>query len=1031
MSNVDIQEVLKLDKVTGSIKKIDLFLAGCPKKSLEYFQAYSYRNLILHKIGKTNDALKNLYTLVPEFPKLSDDIVVAICDAIIEITMEVGRFDQTHEYMSIKKQHLKVSNSVLGLRDDIRISLATKNYSDSIRLLREYLNDEIDTEEQLWANETLARLYYELHNYDAYLALIPELEKIYQEELNTNSLIQLAYSRLLISDQLGNYIQVIFDGNQLLNEYDLDASMRIKIVTLLIKSYIRSKDYRKASILESNYEELLSGVSDEIAINFAKVCLELYTQTNSMVSVKHYEDLIETYKTGKKKNRNKKNSIEVVIPSIEEKEEEENDSFVESQIIKKTFEPKTVLVSTRYQELQKILKILNNLDSQVKFREIYRLVMIELERIIGFEEAYLLYFFQGYQGLDYHKERAYDKKLDYDDLEDTLNFLAIAKKEEMFLNEETTEGLKNILTNQPFENQVYGYAIPLQKERECYASLAFFSGKPFIDEELAYDTICLISEMLNKCLIETIEQSVLKANNKKMFFIYENMTSGVKELLNDHIHLSKQATVILDAFEDMTLEEYKLHIHPADLALYNQVLAELYQYMPNSKETEYRYQSNGHTTHIKETFFPSYENGNILLYSLIEDVTKNVQIQSDLTNLAYTNPTTKLPTEVKLLVDMRECISLKKMALAVIDVFDFKLYEELYGMAFANQLILAIANEFKTAFKDDYQVTLYHLGFDRYAILFQNTNDRRTVENLLGKSFQQVSTNLNLINSRIHLHFNAGVYRVSKSQNNITAEKVLEYAYDALGDAKTITSSEDHISHYDTEISKQRFNENQLITHISESIDHGRIGLSYKQIVRVEDQSVFAYYANVALDNYDIDPFYMQKVIRRRELEELMDKYTISHASREMKQLKESTKAALYVFIEVSQKTLTDSFVSFMETQNQVYKTTKRNIVLVVEDASNILVKTLRKNGYLIAGYDLMDVYLQNIDFYLYDLLKNGMDHVTEIMDLCKTKEITFILSHVDSKEDVTKAIQLGVNYFYGSFYKKSVRMKKVIEKLS
>ena len=43
-----LNEILQLDKTMQSIKKIDLFLAGCNKKSLDYYKAFAYKNIILH-----------------------------------------------------------------------------------------------------------------------------------------------------------------------------------------------------------------------------------------------------------------------------------------------------------------------------------------------------------------------------------------------------------------------------------------------------------------------------------------------------------------------------------------------------------------------------------------------------------------------------------------------------------------------------------------------------------------------------------------------------------------------------------------------------------------------------------------------------------------------------------------------------------------------------------------------------------------------------------------------------------------------
>lgn len=1034
---MQLREVLSLNMVSGSIKKIDLFLAGTNKKSIEYYQAFCYRNLILHHLGKTNEALKAVYALVVDFPKLSDDIIIVICDAIIKITLDINRLDQSKKYMDIKKSHLKISNQVLGLKDDIVYELASKNVHTAIEKLKLYLNDEISLEETVWAYEELASIYYSIHDYDAYLKTTEFLERNYKESFHTKKLISLLYSRLVIADERGHYIKVICDANELLNDYELEDDIALKTATLLIKSYLACKDYHKASIIESNYEEKLKTVSEEVALEFAKICVQLYTQNNSLFNATHYQTLVEQLTQNKKKTKLKEKMKQpIIIPtvSLEDKSEEDMNPASSIQdfpsIEITSYTPHTLAISSQYEKLEKLFMVLNNQDPDLKFREKFRLTMIELAKIVPFEEAYLLFYHQGYSGLHFKKDRAYDKILDLDMLENTINFMAMTKEHEIFLSPEDGQGFKDIVLKTAYEEIPYGIALPLSKEDVVYASIAYWAKDSFLSEELVYETLKLISQMINKALIEELALRKLRSDNKKMFFIYENMTTGIKELMEGHIHLSKQATSILGSFEDLTEQEYKNLIHANDLPLYQTMVEELYQYLPNHKSIDYRFKRNGSYITVRETFYPSLENGSILLYSLIEDVTQHIELQESLVSLAYTNPTSKLATEVKLTVDLKENISLKKLTLAVLDVHDFKLYEELYGMNFANQLIYAIALELKNAFSEQFHVSIYHLGFDRYAILFKETNDKRTIDNLLMKALEQVSKKISILNSRVKLYFNVGIYRVSKSQV-ITADKVIAYAFDALNDAKASKDMSHHLEHYDGEKSKQRFNENQLVTHISESIDFGKIALTYKQVVDLKHKEVFAYYAQVSLDNYDVDTSYLDQVVKRRGLEEMIDKYKISNASREIRLLRENTNAKLYILIELNKITITEQLISFIETQNQFYKTTKSNILFIVEDASNPVIMALKRMGYLIASTNLIDVYQEYCQYYIFNMEQYGSVIVPELQKLCKDKKIELILSHIDTKEDMNRAIQMDVQYIFGGYYKKTIRMKKVIEKLS
>ena len=1024
-----LNEVLELEKTSQSIKKIDLFLAGCNKKSIDYFKAFVYRNIVLHAIGKTNDALKALYGMVVDFPKMDDEKIIVICDGIINITLEINRLDQAKKYINLKKKHLKVSESSKGIIDDINYYLVSKSYMEAIKELNKFINDEISQDEALWAYETLAKIHYDLHDFESFKETSLKLERIYKDYFITDKLIDLNYMLLEISYNEGNHIKTIFDGNRLLTEYNLDDSKIIRIATILLNCYLKSNDYRKASIIESNYEEKLDNVSDELALDFAKAGLELYTKTNSLVSINHYQGLVDKYSKEKKKKKEKvKKYDNVVIPETIESPEEEK--IEEKEKVYNTVTVSNYAVSDNFVKLSKLYDMLNNLDINTPFREVYRKSLIELSKIIKFDEAYLLYYDKTYLGLHYKKERAYDKKINFEILDDTINFLAITKEQEVFLDENSYHGLKDIVSGNSYEQNPYGIAIPLYKEDVYYASIAFFGSTPFLMEELAYETLLIISKMINTNLINSIKQTELKNNNKKMFYVFENMSSGIKELMDENIHLSNQAKEMFGTLEDLSNNDYLYHIHNDDLIKYKECVAEVYQYLSNNKQIEYRFKKNGIYINIRETFFSSYENGRILIYSLLEDITKDIIDKNNLINLAYTNPITKLNSELKLLIDLKEYANNAKMSLAIIDVYDFKLYEELYGLNFSNQLIYAIGVELSKALEKYFHSHLYHLEFDRYAILIEGMNDKRTIDSILMKILNTVSLSLNILNKRVKLKFNCGVFRVSKSSNIDDVNKILLYAYNALSDAKSIKNNETNISHYDSNLAKVRFNENQLVTHISEAIDHGKIGITYKQVVDNKNNEVFAYYANISLDNYDVDLDFMERVIKRRDLEEMIDKYVISNASKELKMLYDTVKANLHVMIKLDEKTIDKELVSFIETQNNFYKTTKKSIIFIVDSADNLVIKSLRNLGYKVASSSLMDVYQQNIDYFIYDVCK-GYNILPKIIETAKEFDVELILSGIDTKEDVERVKEHDINYFYGQFYKKSIRMKKVIEKVS
>ncbi len=67
----------------------------------------------------------------------------------------------------------------------------------------------------------------------------------------------------------------------------------------------------------------------------------------------------------------------------------------------------------------------------------------------------------------------------------------------------------------------------------------------------------------------------------------------------------------------------------------------------------------------------------------------------------------------------------------------------------------------------------------------------------------------------------------------------------------------------------------------------------------------------------------------------------------------------------------------------------------------------------------------------MYDIASHGIESIKEIKALCDSKNIQFIAANVSTKEELLQLEELKVTYVFGNYYKKSIRMKKVIEKVA
>lgn len=1043
-----LQEVLQLEKTQGSIKKIDLFLVSQIKLSDEYIIALSYKAIILHTIGKTNEALKLLFNVVPSFKEMGVNGIIAVCDGIIDICIELKRFDQVTKYIKIKQNYLPISKAVLHIKDNIKYFLAIKKYDDAKESLLKYLSDDITKEESIYAKEELSKIYYFEHQYTKYLEIIPDLENYYQSNLAFKPLAELGLNKLKIAFEQGNYLKVIKDGNLYIADEYIKNNHKLICATLLMKSYLISNDYKRASIIESEYCELINEEFKEDSLSFCYIALELYTKTNTLISITEYQNKIKELETLKKEAKiNKKKLVkkeDIVIPIIKEEIEEEivkpkpilyklepkeKDTF-NQKIIPKAQSVKNVTISTNYEKLESVFNAISELDLKVKFREIFRVCCMKLCEVFPIDEVYLLYYKRQYLGIHYKKERAYDKKLSFEMLDNTLNFMAMNYDSEAFLDKENAKELKDIVTNKEYVEAPNGFSIPFTDNLKTIGSIAFFSKEAFLDLDMVYESLKLISSMLNTRLLVSLYNDEVEFNHHKLFFINENMSSGIKEEIDGYLHFSTTCCKILNVLEDMTEEDYLSKMKPNDIIEYRRIHEELYTLLSEDISLEYDFKKDNQWIRIKERYYPMVVDGVIVIMSLIDDITIYEQSKNELIQLAYRNPISKLDTEVKLMVDLNEKIINKKLSLAIVDIIDFNLYRELYGYNFSNQLIYTVGQEFIKVYENDFNIYVYHLEQDRYAILFDDVNDKRAIDSKLVTAFHKVSDSLFKLNSRVKLNFDCGVYRLAKHSSIDEASKILYYALDALDDAKTLSSIGNHIAHFDSDLHKKKFNENHLITHISESIDHGKIGLTYKQIINLEKNEVYGYHIVLNLDNYEVDYSYMDFVIKRRGLTVQIEKYAISNTFKELKMFKESLKGYILCFIPLSNVTLDENFKSFLDTQENFYKVPKEYIVFLVESTNHPLVKVLKESGYKIASKNILDVYNETCDYYLFDYHLLHLDNISEINDLCKLHNCICIFDFIDTKEDMEYARQKHFELIYGQYYKKAIRIKSLIEKL-
>lgn len=1031
-----IKELLKLDIKQESIKKVDSFLASTIRNSEEYFIAISFKCRILHNLGKTNDALKLLYSFIPNFSDLDSCGIISICDSIIDICLDIDKMEEVNKFINIKNNHLPLSKSQSHIKDLIKLNLKNKNYFEAKTLLLKYIEDDLDKEDLCYALENLSNIYLSEHQYSKYLDLVPKLENLYQSLMMYDKLTKIESNKVKIAFDLGNFLQVITLGNQFLRDDINDNSSKVFVAALVIKSYVLSNDYKRAAIIESEYEEYLDDASKDDQALFCRYAYELYTKTNTVISANQYRTKLDSINANTEEKQEKKKKKNYIIPKIEEEnEEQQEDLFTvrkvkKEVIVNKVEKIKEVVVSSNYERLSKVFSSISLLDVNVKYREVFRIACINICKEFNLDEAYCLYYRKEYSGLHYKKERAYNKKLSFEQIENTLNFQCLNHEQEMFLDLESDINI-NIIDYKPYDKEYYGVAFPLVMENMTIGSIAYFNHEDFLSKEMVYESLKMITSMLNFKLNMSIKQESLEHDNNRLFFLSSSMSSGIKDQIDNYIHLSKQACEILGVISDLTIDDYYSKIDTQYVSEYKRIIEELYSIMSTDIEFEYKFKGKDGIITVRERFYPMYVDGVICIYSLIDDITESKKYEEKLKKLALTDPISHLDTHVKLNNDLKRFIGNKKLSLALFEINDFSLYKDIYGYNFSNEIIYAVGKELKELLETEFDCYSYHLEGNSFGILFNNINDKRVIDSKLRIIFKEISNNIYNINSRVKLEFSCGVYRLAKNSSVSEVSKIIHYANEALTLASSNEVIGNPIIHFDSENYKTRFNQNHLITHISEAIDHGRIGISYQQVVDVKLGEVHSYFARINLDNYDCEPSEMEYVIKRRNKTHELERYLITSVFKEQRLLYDKMHASISTIIPLSNISVDDKFYSFVMTNINFFKVKKESLIFLFNDCKNRGIQTLRKENILVASTNVMDVYSDNCDIFFYNKNTYGFETAVSIKKLCEEHNVTFILDGIDEKEDLEEAINNDFDIIYGKYYKKNIRMKTLLDKLS
>ena len=235
--------------------------------------------------------------------------------------------------------------------------------------------------------------------------------------------------------------------------------------------------------------------------------------------------------------------------------------------------------------------------------------------------------------------------------------------------------------------------------------------------------------------------------------------------------------------------------------------------------------------HFEERLLAN-EDGEIL--GVVEEVTDRIKHDEEITNFAYVDTIAKVYTKTKLDLDLTDLIASKKFSLVAFNVINFKLYNELYGMEFGDQLIFAIGKYLKEYPKLD--LGIYHFDGDKFVISVKNINDKRAIKKIALDIAEYLNLKLRTLYYRVNLKFKMGILRYPTDSLDHNLQTIINYLMSAFSNA-SCDLTDQGIGFNDLERYKRDIFEIELTTHISESIDLNHLKIENQQVVNLKDNT--------------------------------------------------------------------------------------------------------------------------------------------------------------------------------------------------
>lgn len=428
------------------------------------------------------------------------------------------------------------------------------------------------------------------------------------------------------------------------------------------------------------------------------------------------------------------------------------------------------------------------------------------------------------------------------------------------------------------------------------------------------------------------------------------------------------------------------------------------------------------------TIVPIFDDDkNVVEYMAIRhDVTKTIEQQKKLDNLANTDTLTGLGSRYKLINDINESTS---AALAILNLDRFSEINDFYGYKIGDKLLINFGNKLKSI-KTSSSCDIYHIQADEYVIFCKDVTKEKFLNKIevIENELQKEKFYINNDNEYVSVNFTIGVSFEDK-------DRILNTATTATKIAKHYNKN---ILIYSDEISLEKKYENNVkwSKYVKEAIEEDNILAIYQPLVNNQTLEVEKFEALVRMKRDDklISPYFFLDISKKTRYYNQITKIMIEKTMDSLKEfdfefsinltiediLNDEIKEFIY---EVLQKSKNASKIVFEIVESESIE----NFELVLE-----FITRVKNFGCKIAiddfgtGYSNFEYLLKlKADYIKIDgsLIKNiDKDPLKEkvcknIVNFAKDLNMKTIAEFVENESIHKKVIELGIDYSQGYYF--------------